>query len=197
MTKSESKALRTRWSSVLLGAGIQSLTGKGLPPFGNLKDGRCDLRGLVISQFVKNATIRDVDLSHSVTEGFGQFGMCHVIRSCFREAKITSNLGYDFQECSFVDAKLSGVVLREKFVNCDFTSTNLSAGLGNQVQFVRCKFIKTNFKKTTLTHCVFEECEFAECDYGSGSLSFSKFINSPIESDSLGNTLMEKVVIDG
>jgi len=186
--------LCSRWTPEISDLGLRSLQGSGDDPYPQLADGRHDLRGLTISQFVKNVKVSDADLSYCSTDGFGQFGMCHVLRCSFYEAKLTTNIGSDFQMCDFSVAHLRGVVLRGKFVECDFSSADLSSAMGNQVTFVGCTFIKTNFRKATLAHCLFDDCTFAACKFGSGSLASSRFVRSPMASIELGNTLMEKVI---
>ncbi len=198
MTASDLKAknVLNRWTPDSTILGNRSLMGSGGSPFPILANGYRDLRGLTISEIVKNITISDTDLSSCVTEGFGQFSMCRVHRCSFREAKFTTNLGSDFQECDFSSAKLTGAVLRGKFVNCCFDSTDLSSTLGNQVQFIGCKFIKSNLRKATLANSLFDGCVFSECRFGSGSLARSRFLHTPLESVEFGNTLMEKVNIE-
>lgn len=107
--------LRFRWTPELSSLGLRSLQGNGNEPYPNLADGSRDLRGLTISQFIKNVTVSDANLSHSATKGFGQFGMCHVLRCSFREAMLTTNIGNNFQDCDFSIAQLRGVVPRGRF----------------------------------------------------------------------------------
>jgi len=197
MSKTRLEALRTRWTPELSSAAIRWLSGKGEPPFPDLADGRRDLRGLTLNQVVKDATLRDVDLSGAVTKGFGQLNMCFVFNSSFRDARLDTNLRKHFQGCDFTRANLSTVTMWGAFVDCDFTSASLSSASANEGRFIRCRFHKTNLRKAHLLHCTFEDCEFVECRFGSGSLSFSKFIRSPIVSTDLGDTMMEKVVVDG
>lgn len=194
MDKSEIKCLQERWDAQSTASGNAFLGGKGDPPFGSLEDGRVDLRGLAITQFVKNRTLESFDLSGVSLDGFGQFGMCSLIQCRFCHSQLPTNLGNNFTGCDFSSAKLAGAVLRGKFTDCDFASANLTSVMGDQVQFVRCSFTKTNFRKATLTHCSFEDCEFESCKFKSGSLAFSKFIRCSIPKGDLGNTLMEKVV---
>ncbi len=195
MVGSDIEDFRSRWTSELLTAGVRSLHGKEESPFGNVTDRIRDLRGLLITQPVKSIQIDDADLTGCAVQGFGQFGYCHFARCSFCEAMLTTNLGDNFQDCDFTNANLSGGVIRGRFTDCDFTATNLSSTMGTEIKFVRCKFVKTNFRKATLTHCSFEECLFLENKCRNGSLAYSKFLRSPIDPATLGNTLMEKVVV--
>lgn len=198
MTVSDLKAenVLSRWTPDATTLGNRSLMGNGGSPFPVLANGYRDLRGLTISEIVKNITISDTDLSRCVTERFGQFSMCRVHRCSFHDASFTTNLGSEFQECDFTSAKLTGAVLRGKFVNCSFNSTDLSSVLGNQVQFIGCQFIKSNFRKATLANTLFDGCILSECRFGSGSLARSRFLHTPLESVDFGNTLMEKVIVE-
>ncbi|PQO46695.1 pentapeptide repeat-containing protein [Blastopirellula marina] len=194
MDKSQLGALQNRWTPHDSEAAIHWLLGKGAAPFTRLADGREDLRGLTITQFIKNVSLKNIDFSGAATVGFGQFGMCMIAGCRFSNATLTTNLGHRFQDCDFTAAKMSGAVMRGEFADCNFSSANLTGVRGGQVQFVRCVFSQANLRKATLTHCSFTECEFEGCKFGSGSLSYSKFVSSPIEPESLGNTLLEKVV---
>lgn len=185
-----------RWTPDATILGNRSLMGNGPSPFPLLADGYRDLRGLVISEIVKNITISDTDFGNCATHGFGQFNMCRVHRCRFRASELMTNLGSEFRECDFSDANLTGALLRGKFVNCCFNSTNLSSALGNQVQFVGCQFHKSNFRKAMLKNSLFEECTFSECRFGSGSLARSRFLETRLESIEFGNTLMEKVIFE-
>ncbi len=196
MNKSERGKLARRWTTQQSNAGLAFLLGKGAPPFQRLDDGQNDLRGLPITQVIRNATISDMDLSGATLEGFGQFGMCRVEHCCFRNSQLTTNLGHLFQACDFTSAKLTGAVLWGQFCDCDFSSANLSSASGNQTKFIRCVFSRTNFRKAHLLHCAFEDCTFEHCTFGSGSLAFSKFERSPLDLDGLGNTLIEKVTMN-
>jgi uncharacterized protein YjbI with pentapeptide repeats len=193
--ESERQNIQNRWTPDLTILGNRALIGKGSPPFLNLADGRRDLRGLTISEIVKNVTVSDCDLSGCVAQRFGQFSFCHVLRCSFRQAKLKNNLDHNFQDCDFADAKLAGMVLRGKFVRCNFAAANLSSVMGTQIQFIDCTFIKTNFRKAILTHCLFEKCDFTESKFGSGSFGRSRFVECQIASDTLGSTIMDKVVI--
>jgi uncharacterized protein YjbI with pentapeptide repeats len=195
MTTQELEILRNRWTPELSSVGIRSLMGKSEPPFPNLLNGLRDLRGLTISSFMKGISIAETDLSGCVTKGFGQFGMCRVLKCSFLDAEITTNLGNDFETCDFTAATLTSVVLRGQFVDCNFTAANFSSAKGDQVKFKGCNFAKSNFRKATLTHCLFETCEFAQAKFGSGSLASSKFVNSPFDLADLANTLLENTIV--
>nr|WP_315484263.1 pentapeptide repeat-containing protein [uncultured Undibacterium sp.] len=192
MDKSEIEQLKKRWTIQQMSQGEAALVGKSTSPFPVMDDGFLDLRGMVIAQFVKNITINCVDLSGAALERAGQFGMCKIekVRFCF--ASLQTNLGKIFNSCDFTSANLSGAVLRGEFSGCDFSMANLTSAIGTEVRFVKCVFVKTNFRKASLVHCSFEDCRFEECKFGSGSLSSSRFIRTPIPAD-LGNTLMEKI----
>lgn len=194
MEKVEQKALKDRWSDQHSAAALGALSGRGRGPFPPMSDGRADLRGLVIREFIKNATIHSIDLSSALFEGFGQLGSCTVEQTLFRHASLKSNLGSKFSACDFTSADLTRAVLRGEFSDCDFSSANLTSVMGSEVRFVRCVFFKTNFGKATLTHCTFEDCRFEECRFRSGSFAYSSFVRSPIPQVDLGNFLMEKVV---
>lgn len=183
-----------RWDEIRILAAYAFLEGKGLPPFPELDSGLADLRGLVISKFIRNANIVAVDLSGSKFEGFGQFGMCTVDKSRFFYTSLQTNIGRHFSSCDFSSSNLSGCVLRGKFENCDFSGANLSSVRGTEAQFLGCKFEKTNLRKASLIHCLFEDCKFQNCRFANGSLAFSKFKNTKIPETDLGNTLIEKVV---
>ena len=188
------ESVRNRWTAESSNAGMRMLCGQGSPPFPTLDSGLDDLRGLTITQFIKNVKIRQFDLSGARTEGFGQFGLCSVSLCSFEGSALTTNIGSVFEECDFTSATLSGAVLRGRFSACNFTSAKMTSVMGDQVQFVGCMFTNTNFRKALLTDCLFEDCHFGGCKFGSGSFSFSKFCRSAIDPDTLGNTLMEKVV---
>lgn len=193
MTKSEIEFLRERWDAKLSEAGMRFLLGKGTSVFPDLDSGRKDLRGIAIKEFLKYISIHDVDFSGSLIVGFGQFGMCSVERCVFRDSILDTNVGLSFQACDFGGAIFLGGVLRGKFTDCDFTLANLTSVGGTEVKFIRCAFVKTNFRKAHLIHCSFEDCRFENCKFGTGSLGGSKFVRSPIDPETLGNTLMENV----
>lgn len=194
MTGSEIEELRNRWDRDLLIVGVRALLGSGESPFPGLADGRRDLRGLTISEVVKNITISATDLSCSLTKGFGQFD-CRLSQCSFRKGQLTTNLGYEVRDSDFSGASLADAVLRGRFEGCNFTRADLTSVKGEQVSFVRCKFIKAKFRKAVLTHCQFDTCDFADSTCGCGSFAFSRFVHSPLDSVDLGNTLMEKTVI--
>jgi len=194
MNATELNKIKMRWTTDNVGQGLAALMGKDYSPFPPLDDGFIDLRGLPITEIVKSITINTVDLSGAVFEKFGQFAMCNFERARFGFASLGTNIGGSFTLCDFRSAKLSGAVLRGAYLDCDFSMAKLTSAMGNQVRFVKCVFVKTDFTKATFIHCSFEDCRFEECKFRSGSFAFSKFTRSPISSEDLGNTLMEKVI---
>ncbi len=187
-----------RWTQTSTAAGNAFLGSSKSAPFGSTIEGLVDLRGLRISQFIKNATIRGIDLSGSSTEGFGQFGFCSVMDSRLVGSKIETNLGSKFIRCNFSHSDLSGAVLRGEFDEIDFTGTKLNSVSANQVTFRRCRFNGTSFRKANLLNCTFEDCSFESCNFGSGSIAGSKFIRSDLALAELKKTVIENVVfIDG
>lgn len=186
--------LKSRWNTESSRIGMHFLSGSQAPPFPNLPNGLIDLRGIAISEVIKNATFCKVDFSGSSIVGFGQFAFCRMRYCCFSKSELTTNLGSLFEDCDFTGSNLAGAILRGKFIDCDFNSAILTSARGGSVEFNRCVFKKTNFRKAELTHCLFQECQFEECKFGSGSLSYSKFVRSTLNLQTLGNTLLEKVV---
>lgn len=194
MNTSQIKKLRSRWGQEELALGERALAGKGDSPFGRTPDGHSDLRGLTVRAFVKGVSIRRMDLSGMIFEGFGQFGNCSIEESIFNGALLQTNLGAKFNSCDFVSADLAGATLRGKFNDCRFTAAKLAAATGTQVEFSRCDFSKANIRKALLTHCKFDECKFQDSQFGSGSFAFSTFIRSPLDGGLLNNTMMDRVV---
>jgi fluoroquinolone resistance protein len=194
MNASEVKLFKQHWNAQNGLQGQSALTGLGLSPFPDMTDGYIDLRGLSISQFIRNVNTRRIDLSCSTLDGFGQFGMCNFEQARFRDASLQTNLGSSFTSCDFHSAKMSGVVLRGRFVDCDFSSANLSSAIANQVQFINCVFANANLTKANLLHCLFEDCIFDNCKFRRGSLAFSKLLRSTIPSESLMDTMMEGTI---
>ncbi len=194
MNKSEREPLQNRWNGETSKLGMKYLLGKGKAPFPCLGSGREDLRGLVITEMITRADIRDVDLSGAAVEWAGQIGPYTKVRGgVFRYAVIDSNIGDYFSECDFTSTGMSGATIRGEFTDCDFSHTNLSSAGGTEVKFVRCRFTKTNFRKAHLIHCYFEGCQFDECKFGVGSLAGSRLVRSPIDPGMLSDTLMEHV----
>jgi uncharacterized protein YjbI with pentapeptide repeats len=193
MDASKIKEMRARWTIKNSVDGVSALTRKGASPFSQTEEGLIDLRGLRIVEMIKGVTVNKMDLSSILLEQFGQFSRCKAenVRLC--SASLQTNIGDDFNFCDFTSSKMAGAILRGAFVDCDFSLVNMTSAMGSEVRFVRCVFFKTNFSKATLIHCLFEDCQFRECRFQSGSLSFSKFIRSPVRQESLGNTLMENV----
>jgi uncharacterized protein YjbI with pentapeptide repeats len=182
--------LRNRWTAESSEAGIRFLVRKGSAPFPALEDGFEDLRGLTIDDVIEYVTASNIDLSGARTEGFGQFGFCSFSVCRFENAALTTNTGKLFQKCNFTSATFLGGVLRGKFVDCNFTSTNLKSTMASNVQFVRCIFSKTNLQKAGLYDCLFEDCQFESCKFGDGSLGGSKFRRTAIDQELLGDTVM-------
>ncbi|NHZ33598.1 pentapeptide repeat-containing protein [Massilia sp. CCM 8692] len=150
MDKSEIEQLKKRWTTQQICQGEEALVGKSTFPFPVMDDGFVDLRGIAITQFIKNVTINSVDLSGAALERTGQFGMCKVekVRFCF--ASLQTHLGKIFNSCDFTSANLSGAVLRGEFSKCDFSMANLTSAIGTEVRFVNCIFVKTNFRNRPL-----------------------------------------------
>lgn len=194
MKKSDFDLLRERWTEQNLNEGMRFLFGKGDAPFPKLDRGYEDLRGMPIREVLKRVTIADVDLSDAYVERFGQIGSYSTVKRCvFRRALLDTNVQNWISECDFTSAKMGGATLRGEFVDCDFTSANLTSVGGTEVKFVRCAFVKTNFRKAHLIHCSFEDCRFEDCKFGTGSLGGSRFVRSPIDPVTLGNTIMDHV----
>lgn len=185
--------LKKRWTSEKKLQGETALMKGVAYPFEKTNDQLQDLRGIEITDIIKGIQIRSIDLSGSNLEGFGQFAKCSVERVRFRSASLGTNIGNYFNFCDFSSVKAMGAILRGQFIDCDFTMANLSGVRGSQVQFVRCIFDKTNFSRVVLLRSIFEDCKFENCKFSNGSLSYSKFIRSPINAADLHATLMEKV----
>lgn len=184
----------TRWTHSNTATGNAFLGSGKSAPFGINGDGLTDLRGLCINQFLKNATVRCVDLSGSYMDGFGQFGFCNVSESRLAGARLGTNLGNKFTRCDFSHSDLSGAVLRGEFDEVDFTGARMNSTNANQVLFRRCRFVQTVLRKATLLNCTFEDCVFDRCSFGSGSIAGSKFIRSSLALDELKKTVIENVV---
>jgi uncharacterized protein YjbI with pentapeptide repeats len=187
-----SDELRERWESRAVGVINQALA-KGVvidSPYGVI-DGRMDLRGITLHEFIKGRTIKSCDFTAAERASFGQFGMSTLIDCIFRSATIDSNLGSRFERCVFDDAKMKGVVLRGSFVDCTFRGADLTSALGSGVSFERCVFDGATLKKAQLTASRSIDCSFMGARFGSGSLAFSSFTGSAPGEDQMGTTLME------
>lgn len=188
--------LRSRWNAQMAES-INQLLAKGKlveSPFG-VVEGRVDLRGIEIREFIKARTIESCDFMGARREWAGQFDMSTLINCVFREAIFDTNLGSRFEGCDFGGAKMKGVVLRGIFIGCSFRRTDLSSALANGVLFERCIFDLSNLKKAQLISCRFVDCSFDGARFGSGSLSSSSFVGNYPADDQLGSTLMEKCSI--
>lgn len=195
MNRCELEELRVRWTPELTERGNRYLLGQQHDaPFPDLENGFRDLRGLSISAILGYITLADIDFTGALTERFGQFGSCRVSQCRFRFSEISTNFGKEFTACDLTKANLSGATLRGSFKECDFASANLSSSMAKELRFVRCNFSGVNLRKAHLLHSHFEDCVFGENKFGSGSLAFSKFIRSPLDTSCAGNTIMDRVV---
>ncbi|QDU95663.1 pentapeptide repeat-containing protein [Lignipirellula cremea] len=197
MKASEIKMLRDRWSDPkTCSNAIAFIHGKGDAPFTRTAEQNEDLRGLPVSAMLREASLEYVDMSAATLEGFGQFIECSLRQCKLVKGSFTTNLGNAFYTCDFSTATLAGAMVRGSFTECDFTKSNLTGCMGVQCRFVRCRFHQTNFRKATLIQCLFENCSFEQCKFGNGSLASSRFIDSKIAPETLGNTLMENAVFE-
>lgn len=195
---SRSACLRSRWdpSAVEL---VNQLLARGESiesPFG-IVDGRIDLRGITLREFIKGKTIESCDFTSALREWAGQIGMSTLVDCVFCDATIDTNLGTKFERCVFDAAQMKGVVLRGMFTDCSFRRANLTSALGDGVKFERCVFDGANLRKAQLTRCRFITCSFSDARFGSGSFASSSFVGgAPIEAQ-LGTTVTERCSLGG
>jgi len=197
----KTEAFRTRWTaSELLRVEkllvTNRITSGALPTYSLGEDTLIDLRGYVLNQMIRNLKCRFVDYSYLSLLHAGQFDFCTFEKCIFIAIEFHANLGSQFADCSFEDAKLQQTVPRGEFLKCDFTNANLFGVLANQVLFSHCRFDNCNLRKAAFYDCKFEYCSFTDAKFGKGSIANSKFTGSRPNDASMLDTVREGTMFE-
>ncbi len=189
--KQTAKELRERWSALqasqinqMLVAGTLDRSAIARIQHGDVS--YLDLRGLRREGGVEETTLQHIDFSFSDWSlGWAMLYACRVEDCLFRGADLETKLDRDFIRCDFSRAKLG--TMYGQYVDCDFSFANMSRA-GVHASFVRCDFSGANLRGNRMMRCEFRDCNFTDAKFGMTSLSWSKFINSPIDPAQLDDT---------
>jgi len=191
--------LRSRWTNDsstkanrALKLGLMSNLTENLPiesPLGQL----VDLRGIELTEIIKERTLEYIDFSSINTVAPGQFVFCKVRACLFNQGTLSTNLGDNFDRCRFIQCNLRRACIRGRFTECDFTNAVFSNALGNEVVFSKCIFKNCNFKGANLYNCTFENCTVRDCKFGKGSFAGSKFSGVDPHSINFEDTIVDRV----
>jgi uncharacterized protein YjbI with pentapeptide repeats len=184
------RELRGRWDEELTGLVLKRLrSGESPDVFGHTAEGRWDLRGIVIREILRNATIIGVDLSRSSAERGGQFLGCTITDADLSHSTLKTNIDGVFTNCTFENSVLTGALFRGSFVGCSFLKTQLRDAAGESVTFKNCCFNDANLRNAHFCACRFESCTWIGTSFGDGSFYRSKFTGG--NPKDVGNTIMD------
>jgi uncharacterized protein YjbI with pentapeptide repeats len=128
-----------------------------------------------MNEIMKSQKITDRSFEGETIAAPAQFIYCTLTRCNFDRAKISTNLGSRFEDCSFRGANLTESLFRGHFVRCDFTDANLSRTRASEVSFEDCTFHSTNFTKISFHWIKFSRCRFKFCTFRKGEIGSSEF----------------------
>ncbi|MEZ5387640.1 MAG: pentapeptide repeat-containing protein [Prosthecobacter sp.] len=128
-----------------------------------------------MNEILKSQKIADRSFEEEEIAAPAQFIYCTLTRCNFEQARISTNLGSAFEDCSFRGANLTESVLRGRFVRCDFTEANLSRTRASEVTFEDCVFREAAFTKVTYHWIKFVRCRFEDCKFRKGEIGSSTF----------------------
>lgn len=159
------------------------------------EDGRSDFRGIHLTEVVEGKALEKMDFSFASFVLAGMLIDCCVNDCVFDRVDAQTNLGNQFSNCSFRNAKLAGARFNGSFSVCDFTSANLRGRMAVEVKFVDCIFDKASFLGTHFIRCTFENCSWKGAKFGGGSIEKSIFVNSFPDKDLMNDHMHEGIEI--
>ncbi len=159
-----------------------------LQPFGQTDSGKIDFRGFSFRELLKYQYIVGVDFSFSqfiseLTAGYGMSrGVAGIIdsilESCnFVGSKLPANLTEKFTDCDFSDATFESTRINGVFDRCIFFKSKMKDVIGT-MRFINCDFTKSNLAKSSFYTCYFENCIFDDAKFSGTNISGSTFVNT-------------------
>lgn len=194
------KECRGRWQAEELGelqhnlaAASQKMNLSPMPDsvFGRTAEGLVDYRGATFSVPVRYLRVFGVDFSAAVFKDGASISECEV-DSCVLDGVDMRGVFVrrNFNECSFVGAKLASARIGSIFRRCNFSGAGMAKSVATDCRFERCVFTGANLANILYTNCVFEECVFEGVGALSGSVAGSRF------SGGISQALLERCVTD-
>lgn len=162
----------------------------------HILDGNCyvDLRGVSILQFIRGASVSNVDLSFCSQVGIAgakhtKLNNCRLVNVNFKE----SVLAVDASNCDFSNSKFKE--FHGSFAKCCFANSDFSRVLSVKLRFENCDFRGADMRRTHFFESVFVDCLWDGCRFGMSSFAESKFTRTMPSQDQLGDTIMDDVVV--
>lgn len=197
LKKKDIAELRQRWSEEAINETVGKLIkGQDLNEISCVNyEGRIftDLRGLQYSGSIHNLNRENIDFSFGVL-------------------RVGQIVGKRLENCRFVGFKMTGTLLVDKVINCDFScaslkdthlsgdfhqcsfrEANLYKSSAQQKRFIRCDFSGANLQWAHFMYCYFEDCTFRDAKFGSGSFAGSKFVRGDIAEQDLQDTIVQSL----
>ncbi len=157
-------------------------------PFGVTENGKIDFRGFPFREPSKYQFISNIDFSyshslHEIVDGYGmsQGGsfIYTIMEDCvFIEAEMPANLSESFTDCDFSGAVFESTRISADFNSCHFVKSKMKDVLVSGKKFVNCDFTKSNLAKSSFYTCYFENCIFDDAKFSGTNISGSTFVNT-------------------
>lgn len=185
--------LKSRWSAVAVDIRAV-MAGESASPFGDTESGLHDLRGIRLRGAFNRLAISRIDLAYSEMETTGQLGGAITAADCrFDGCRYESTLDGTFENCTFVESRLSRSTLRKIFRRCDFANARMEYVAGDKLVFESCDFYGTNLRKAELYRCEFIGCQFTETKFRGAALTGSSFVECRIQTVEFEDSILDKV----
>lgn len=153
-----------------------------------LLDGRIDLRGFPLHQFVSfRAANLDFSLARSPKNEFGVDRLiflysCILTNCLFNKAAVFQHCGGTLKQCDFSAARFNNCGLAGQFTECVFDSANMSRSIISSSTFENCSFRGVNFRGAGISGSTFTRCTFADCNFQKSGYTGVDLNTMPTES---------------
>ncbi|MCG8711078.1 pentapeptide repeat-containing protein [Brenneria sp. 4F2] len=159
-----------------------------LQPFGLTERGKIDFRGFPFREPSKYHHIYNIDFSysHSLHEIIDGYGMSRggsfidtIMEDCvFIDAEMPANLSGIFTGCDFSGAVFESTRINADFNSCHFIKAKMRDILVSGKKFINCDFSKSNLAKSSFYTCYFDNCIFDDAKLTGTNISGSTFVNT-------------------
>lgn len=119
-------------------------------------------------------------------------GMTGFINSIFEgcnfiDSEMPANLSEKFTDCDFSGAVFEYTRISADFNSCHFVMSKMRNVLVNGKKFVNCDFTKSNLSKSNFYTCYFENCIFDDAKFSGSNISSSTFVNTRPSDDQIAS----------